>query len=377
MKSMSRVKLVTALAFMSLSGIALAKDVSEQERTSWTPYSFDSSLSTSQAVPLYSSEFDSSVMNSEALSIGIEDGSEGFWKFSLDLNQSQEALFAEEQYQLNASYSPDTDNSTFYINYGNRRVPVSIKVDEFLDYNRAGAEGSLLGLGFEQNVNDSWAVSISYTKSELQKVDSDSGILDFGNSSLINQQYWFDLNKDGLPEAVSLFSDLGVSPGYDSATDGIEIRLTRQVSDKISLGSSLYQSETSADWEPLQLNEFEAVASELKKSGISLFSQIDFSPEWSVETQINHRDYEQQSPQIVSLVSEPANTLDFDSTTLDIGVEYQGRWQDMGLVIRIDLVNLLGSGLDSDLRQDFSNDGLAPYIFETPKYIKLSGSINF
>ena len=380
MKSMSRVKLATVLVVMSVSGIAMAKDASQPDRNSWTPFSFDgssSALTSSKIVPLYSDSFGSDYLDSNALSIGLEDGSDGLWQFSLDVNQSQESLFTEEQYQLNASYSPDSASSTFYINYGNRRVPVSIKVDDFLDYNQSGPEGSELALGFEQNVNDSWAVSISYTKSELEQAGSDNSIFGFGGDFPINQQYWFDLNKDGLPEAVNLFSDLGTSPGFDKASDGIEIRLTRQVGDKVSVGSSLFQGKTSFDWQPYQLRELEAVASELKESGISLFSQIDFSPEWSVETQLSHRDYTQQSPQIVSLVSESANSLNFDSTTLDIGVQYQGRWQDMGLVIRIDLVNLLGNNLENNSNQNFNDNGLMPYTFETPKYIKLSGSINF
>ncbi|AKE51576.1 hypothetical protein [Kangiella geojedonensis] len=380
MKSISRVKLASVLVAMSISGAAMAKDVYQQEPNSWTPFSFDSSSSSlhaSKVVPLYSDSFGSGYLDSSALSIGLEDGSDGLWQFSLDVNQSQESLFTEEQYQLNASYSPDSASSTFYINYGNRRVPVSIKVDDFLDYNQSGPEGSELALGFEQNVNDSWAVSISYTKSELEQASSDNSVFGFGADTPVNQQYWFDLNKDGLPEAVNLFSELGRSPSFDKASDGIEIRLTRQVGDKVSVGSSLFKGHSTFDWQPYQLKEFETVASELKESGISLFSQIDFSPEWSVATQLSHRDYTQQPPQIVSLVSDSANSLNFDSTTLDIGVQYQGRWQDMGLVIRIDLVNLLGNNQENNSNQNFNDNGLMPYTFETPKYIKLSGSINF
>ncbi|GAA4357270.1 hypothetical protein [Kangiella marina] len=382
MKLTSQVKVVTALVLMSLSGIATAQDVSASD--SWTPYFFDggagesNSPLSSKVIPLYSERFNDAAFNSNnELSIGLEDGNEGLWKFSLDLNQSPESLFSEEQYHLNASYTPEGDNSTFYINYGNKRVPVSIKVDEFLDYNQAGAEGSDIALGFEQNVNDNWAVSISYTKSELERLDVDSSTIGFSNSSPVSQQYWFDLNKDGLPEAVNLMSDLGATPGYNKALDGIEIRLTRQVSDYISVGSSLYQSSTSFDWQPYQFNDLESFASELKETGISLFSQIDFSSEWSMDTRLSHKSYQESSPQIVSLISEETDRLDFDSTTLDIGVKYQGRWQDIGLVIRIDLVNLLGTESVGEHQQSFDNNGLAPYTFETPKYIKLSGSINF
>ena len=76
-------------------------------------------------------------------------------------------------------------------------------------------------------------------------------------------------------------------------------------------------------------------------------------------------------------MSEESSRLDFDSTTLDIGVQYQGRWQDMGLVIRIDLVNLLGQDSAYNTVNDFNEKGLMPYTFDSPKYIKLSGSINF
>lgn len=378
MKSISRFKSVTALMLMLLSGVALAQDVLDQGKDSssdWKPYSFEST--STYAVPLYSEDYSVDYLESEALSIGLEDENKGFWKFSLDLKQPQTSLFSEEQYQLNASYSPENGDSTFYINYGSRRVPVSIKVDDFLDYNQASPEGSDIALGFEQNVNDHWAVSISYTKSELQKLSSDSGALSFSSGTPLNQQYWFDLNKDGLPEAVNLFSDLGVAPSFDKASDGIEIRLTRQVGEKVTIGSSLYQNNTSFDWKPFQLEDIEAVTSELKESGISFFSQIDFSSEWSLDTHLSHKSYQQKSPQIVSLVSDEATSLDFDNTTLDIGVQYQGRWQDMGLVIRIDLVNLLGKDSALSTGDNFNETGLAPYTFDSPKYIKLSGSINF
>lgn len=378
MKSSNRFKTAAALVLMSISGVTFAQEQVTQvnhSATDWTPYSFDAD--TSYAVPLYSNEFDVDYLDSEALSIGLEDENQGFWKFSLDLKQPQTSMFSEEQYQLNASYSPESGDSTFYINYGNRRVPVSIKVDNFLDYNKVGPEGSGMALGFEQNVNDNWAVSISYTKSELEQSGADNSVFSVESGAPINQQYWFDLNKDGLPEAVNLFSDLGIAPSFDKASDGIEIRLTRQVGETLSVGSTLFQNNNSFDWEPFQLEGFESIASELKESGISIFSQIDFSSEWSIDTQLTHKSYQQKSPQIVSLVSEESSRLDFDNTTLDIGVQYQGRWQDMGLVIRIDLVNLLGQDSAYNTVNDFNEKGLMPYTFDSPKYIKLSGSINF
>lgn len=381
MNNISRVKLVSALTLVCLGGVAIADESSKQ--SDWAPYS-SSSISTfgsssPKVVPLYSNvlQDDFFVDNSDALSIGIEDSSDGLWQFSLDLNQSQDALFAEEQYRLNAAYNPGGDNSTFYINYGSRRVPVSIKVDEFLDYNEAGYSGSDLSLGFDHKLNDGWAVSISYTKSELEQSNAENGLFGFDNSSGVNQQYWFDLNRDGLPEAVNLFSELGVSTDFDKALEGIEIRLTRQVSDQLSIGGGLSKLQSDFDWQPYQFNNLEFSHARLDEESLSVFSQLDFTSHWSLGAQLNHKNYQKKSPQIVSLVSNNSNELSFDSTTLDIGVQYQGRWDDMGLVIRIDLVNLLGAQSDQNAAQNINDTGLAPYTFETPKYIKLSGSINF
>ena len=60
MKSISRVKLAAVLVAMSISGVAMAKDVSQQDPNSWTPFSFDSSsssLTSSKVIPLYSDSF--------------------------------------------------------------------------------------------------------------------------------------------------------------------------------------------------------------------------------------------------------------------------------------------------------------------------------
>ena len=390
MKIINRVKIASALFSVCLSGIVLADESASLQQNDWSPFSsYDSSLgiadepagsSNSRLVPMYSDSFGSDFLdqyNSNALSFGIEDSSDGLWKFSLDVNQSHATLFSEDQYVLNTAYSPDGDSSTFYINYGNRRVPVSIKVDEFLNYNSADYSGSDLALGFEQKLNDSWAVSISYTKSELEQKGADTNLFGFSQSTPTNQQYWFDLNSDGLPEAVNLFSDLGVSGNFDKAYEGIEIRLTRQVSEQLSFGGSLSKNQSDFDWKPFQFNQPESSASALDEAKLSLFGQLDVSSQWSLGAEVSHKQYQQQSPQIVSLVSDNANSLDFDNTTLDIGVKYQGRWDDMGLVIRIDLVNLLGAQSDQAGSQNLNDTGLAPYIFETPKYIKLSGSINF
>ena len=369
MKVISQVKFLSTMILLCFSSFTMADD--------WSPYSFDTS--NMMAVPLYSEEFGVKMFDdeSEALSIGIEDSSEGLWKFSLDLNQSQDALFSEEQYHLNTAYSPDGDNSTFYINYGNRRVPVSIKVDEFLDYNQEAYSDSEWSIGFDQKLNDSWAVSISYTKSEIEQAVSGNTLQGFADSSAINQKYWFDLNRDGLPEAVNLFSELGVSSDFNKALEGIEIRLTRKVSEKISIGGVLSQVESSFDWKPLQLSQLNSELSELSEKSLSLFSKFNFASEWSLGAELNHKSYQPKNAPIVSLMSNTSEQLDFDSTTLDIGVQYQGRWDDMGLVIRIDLVNLLGAHSDNSNAQNYNDTGLAPYTFETPKYIKLSGSINF
>lgn len=396
MKLINQAKIVTALTLV-LSSAGVLADKDNKEASSWTPFTWEdvssvynsshnsSNNAATKEAPIYSdysSEFGTHVtgqgFGNEALSIGFEDNGEGWWQVSLDLNQSHQSLFPEEQYRLKAAYSPDGADSKFYINYGSRRVPVSIKVDEFLDYNTAGASGSDLALGFDQKLNDNWAVSISYTKSDLKQSASDTGVFGFDQSLATNQQYWFDLNKDGLPEAVNLFSEIGVSDDFDQAFKGIEIRLTRQVSDKITLGGALHKSASTFDWQPYQFDDSGFSKSDIKEQGMSLFSQIDFGRDWSLDANLSRKLYQQKSPQVVSLVPTDSNSLNFDSTTLDIGLQYQGRWDDMGLVIRIDLVNLLGQDSEQHLKQGYYDEtGLVPYTFQSPKYIKLSGSINF
>lgn len=386
MKPLSQVKVITASVLVFLSSAVIAdKDVSKPS-SDWSPYALNGSSVTelfdyyasSKAIPLYT-EGDSYLPfhGSESMSVGLVDGEEGFWKLSLDLNQSQTSAFSE-QYRLNSAYSPNGGESTFYIDYGNRRVPVSIKVDDFLDYNKSDLAGEKFSFGFDQQLNDSWAVSISYTKSELTQKGADNSLFDFAQKSLTNQRYWFDLNKDGLPEAVNLFSELDASANFDKAAEGIEIRLTRQANEKLSFGGQVNHSNSVFNWQPYKLDGLEVPSSQLDDQSFSLFSQYDISNDWSFDANLSRHFYQQKSPQIVSLLSADSSKLDFNSTTLDIGVQYQGKWDDVGLVIRIDLMNLLGEASDNEKSmQPFDDSGLAPYTFQSPKYIKLSGSINF
>lgn len=406
MKLLNSAKTALAAVFIVGSGVVVADDSADKQPVSgvegWTPYSLSSPSLSSSALSssalssrtTSSSEYGlldyyphstmvsvyqkNSDTTAKALSMSFEDDSDGLWQVSLDVNQSSSSNFAEEQYSFNASYSPGKENTKFYIDYGNRRVPVSIKVDDFLDYNKSGYSGQNLNVGLEQKLSDSWAVSISYTKSDLEQVSSDSGILGFERDLPTNQRYWFDLNKDGLPEAVNLFSELGTSANFNKALDGIEIRLTRQVSEQLSVGSVINKSNMAFDWEPYQFNRIGTSGSDMTEETLSLFSQFDFSKQWSLDANISRQFYENRSSQVVSLVAADAQNVTFDNTTLDIGLQYEGRWDDVGLVIRIDLVNLLGVESDSlQHGQAFDDSGLAPYTFQSPKYIKLSGSINF
>lgn len=391
MKPFKHAKIAFAISLILGSGIVAASESVNKEDVSgvdgWTPYSLSSPAlsspsyesldyySHSTVVPDYQQN---QLTPPNSLSMSFEDDSDGLWQVSLDVNQSSPSSFAEEEYRFNASYSPGNDNTKFYIDYGSRRVPVSIKVDDFLDYNKSGYSGQNLNVGLEQRLSDSWAVSISYTKSDLEHVSSDNGLLGFERDLPTNQRYWFDLNRDGLPEAVNLFSELGTSTNFNQALDGIEIRLTRQVNQQLTVGSIVNQSNALFDWEPYQFNHFGASGNDVTEESLSLFSQFDFSKQWSLDANISRRLYEQKTSQVVSLVAADAKSVKFDSTTLDIGLQYQGRWDDVGLVIRIDLVNLLGMESDTLQRgQAFDDSGLAPYTFQSPKYIKLSGSINF
>ena len=383
MKSKHKIQVGAILLLLGLGSVSFANDSLYQSSNDWTPYTFSSpseTLETSSVTDiLYPSKLSSRNFDneSETLSFGIEDSTDGLWKFSLDLNQPQDDIFGTEQYRVHTAYSPNGDNSTFYINYGNRRVPVSIKVDDLLSYDQPNSSAQGLSLGLEQNLNDSWAVSISYIKSELEQRHNENSLFSSHQSAITNQKYWFDLNRDGLPESVSLFSELGAVEDYNKAFEGIEIRLSRQINDKLSVGGAVTKAESNLEWQPLQLESLSHFNSVLDESGLSIFSQLDLSPQWSMGAQLKHKSYQQNQAPIVSLVSDSFDAINFDSTTLDIGVQYQGRWDDVGLVIRIDLVNLLGGNSERQTAYDYYDTGLSPYTFETPKYIKLSGSINF
>lgn len=388
MKIKDKIKVIATVLTASVGFSAIADGELYENTSDWTPYTFNSSISTSDStseslssrmIPLYSQNESNGVgsIKSDALSFGIEDSSDGLWKFSLDVNQPQEDLFGAEQYRVHAAYSPSGDNSTFYINYGNRRVPVSIKVDDLFNYEQPNLSSQGVSLGLEQMLNEHWAVSISYTKSELKQRSHSDRLFGDTQSAAINQKYWFDLNRDGLPESVSLFSELGATEDFSKAFEGIEIKLSRQVNDTLSIGGIVSKTDSNYDWQPFQFKEFGHSQSELNEASVSIFSQLELSSEWSMGAQLKHQSYQQTPTPIVSLVSDKVNAINFDSTTLDIGVQYQGRWDDVGLVIRIDLVNLLGGTREQHSEYEFNDTGLAPYTFETPKYIKLSGSINF
>ncbi|GAA0203362.1 hypothetical protein GCM10009123_08310 [Kangiella japonica] len=383
MKSKYKIKVGATLLLASMGCVSLADDSLYQSSNDWTPYTFDSASDALEIAPgtetLYSTKHSNREFNNptDTLSFGIEDATDGTWKFSLDLNQPQEDIFGTEQYRVHTAYSPSGDNSTFYINYGNRRVPVSIKVEDLLSYEQPASSAQGVSFGLEQNLNDSWAVSISYTKSELEQRNHENSLFGVDQSSITNQKYWFDLNRDGLPESVSLFSELGATEDYNKAFEGIEIRLSRQINDKLSIGGAVTKAESKLEWQPFQFESLSNANAVLDESGLSIFSQLDLSPQWSMDAQLSHNSYQKNHAPIVSLASDSVDTLSFDSTTLDIGVQYQGRWDDVGLVIRIDLVNLLGGNTERQSGYNLYDTGLSPYTFETPKYIKLSGSINF
>ncbi|AOE49353.1 TonB-dependent receptor [Kangiella sediminilitoris] len=389
MKPFNQAKMIATAALVLLSSPVVVANGASVPADSWSPYTFgDSSYaelfdyySSSKVIPLYA-DSDSGTFggkdNEEKLSVGFSDSIDGFWKVSLDLNQSKESAFADEQYRLNTAYSPNNGESTFYIDYGNRRVPVSIKVDDILEYNQKRISDENFSLGLNQKLNDSWSVSISYTKSELEQNSSQNSEVGYEHSGALNQHYWFDLNKDGLPESVNLFSELGTASDFDKASEGIEIRLTRQASDKLRVGGTISSSNLNLDWQPYKFDNIQLPISEYDEQSFSLFGQYDISQDWRFNANLSRNYFQKESPQVVSLLAADASELNFENTTLDIGVQYQGRWDDMGLVIRIDLLNLLGEAADQDNGlQQLDDSGLMPYTFQSPKYIKLSGSINF
>lgn len=305
----------------------------------------------------------------------------GQWSVSFDLNrlglrEDQLSFGSPLSTKSDTSYnwelgtslvSPD-ETSRFYVNYGNRKVPISISFDDIPTIAKSD-----LNLGFEQQFNESWAVSISYLKAEQELGALSSSAL---TSDAIHQlDYLFDFDNSNRLETVN-FSPFGhqvTGTNFLDDISAIQIKVSRQVSDSLSLSARASQQDSSI------FNDYGLVNSSIgddaryQAQQLALEGRYRLNDSWSLGANVEHQ-VEQFS---VSNHQNLSNFSPLDTTTLDIGVQYQSHWDQVGVVIRIDLMNLLGAGTDQSGHLGMDQNGLKPFSFESPKYIKVSGSINF
>ncbi len=316
---------------------------------------------------------------------------QGQWSVSFDLNQLD---FADTQFnldkgpghkdrhlydwQLGTSLVAADKTTRFYLNYGNRKVPISISFDDDFD-NPSTLSQEQLKLGFEQEFNESWAVSISYLKTDNQLEAPNPGLV----ADKAHQfNYLLDFNQSNQLETLNFspFQANGLMPSFIDDVSAIQIKVSRQLTDELSLSAkAASQSGYLTAYDELaQINSSlgEYSAEQFKSQQIELEGQYQVTDSWSVDASLEHEQARLFDHQLGT--QDPMNR--FDTTILDIGVQYQSQWEQVGVVIRIDLVNLLGlEGLhDSQNRSSgLDQNGLQPFSFNSPKYIKLSGSINF
>lgn len=305
---------------------------------------------------------------------------QGQWNF----NQDSSAFGKNEKFdwELGTSLVSPDKTSRFYVNYGNRKVPISISFDDAPlvfspnDLSNSSAQGltqDALKLGFEQSINESWAVSISYQKSDnnLSSIVNDEAAKSFHQLN-----YLFDFDNKNRIETVN-FSPFEQNLSQSSFMDdisAIQIKVSRKLSDDLSLSAKASQHQATI---LSALSPTVEGKSQYKAQELALEGRYSLTDNWSLDANIEHQAENFSDSISLSAVETTSEFNQLDSTTLDIGVQYQSNWDQVGVVIRIDLMNLLGASNASEQSLGLDHNGLKPFSFDTPKYIKLTGSINF
>ncbi|MCW9028637.1 MAG: hypothetical protein OQJ80_06860 [Kangiella sp.] len=310
-------------------------------------------------------------LQNDPLSFSIEDEQQGQWLVSLDLSHSNTANDVNTGFA--ASYQIPNKSSQFFVNYGNHSLPVSVSFESPVNYvlDDKNLKQTSTAFGFNQKLYEGWDVTISYMRSDLDLVTTESALAQMHRNSELGYRFYYDFNQDGSPEAINLMSNLAGIEGFQQDLEGIEIKISRQINDDFALGASVELSK--GLYQEQSLN-FQEQQTPFEASAFSLYGGMRIAKDWTLAANVNKQESK------LGLDSTSSNLLMFEDTTLDIGLQYQTKWNKTGLVIRIDLMNLLGAAhLEDSLPQSMDLDarGLTPYTFQSPKYIKLSGSINF
>lgn len=308
---------------------------------------------------------------SDPLSFSIKDADQGEWLVSLDLSDTGRSQDPDASFL--AGYQTPSQTSQFFINYGKQSLPVSVSFDDSVKnlFEQKHLQQNAMALGLSQEIHEGWDVTISYMKSDIDLVTTESTLAEMQKQDAAGYRFYYDFNMDGSPEAINLKSNLAGIEGFQQNLEGIEIKISRQVSDDVTIGASVEAAKGLYQERYLGTDEQETP---FEASAISLYGGMRFADDWIFAANLNKQDSK------LGLDTGNAKLLEFEDTTLDIGLQYQTKWNKTGLVIRIDLMNLLGAAhLEDSMSQSMDLDarGLVPYTFQSPKYIKLSGSINF
>ncbi len=314
----------------------------------------------------------------------------GQWMVSFDLNRfdmstnefsfdsavtnSPNQLTTDSSWGLGASLVSPDQTSKFFVNYGNRKVPISISFDQD-PIGFSNFEEKNFSMEFEQSINESWAVSISYLKSGNTLL----GTTDTQHlSSLHNLNYLFDFNQTNKIETVNFapFTNDFTSSNFLDDISAIEIKVSRKLTNNFSMsanaankhGKSLSEIETNT------LNELGPLERRFVSRELSLTGNYNISDRWVLGANI---ELQKEQFEGFLLQEDRQDFTQLNSTTLDIGLQYQTSWNQVGIVIRMDLMNLLGKSEAYSDSIKPNVDNLKPFSFETPKFIKVSGSINF
>lgn len=323
---------------------------------------------------LPNNEFDmlgTSLTKSDPVSFSIKNDAQGEWLVSLDLSNSN--VSESPNTKISAGYELPNQTSQFFVNYGKQTVPVSVSFENPINsvFDAKQLDASSLAFGFNQEVYEGWDVTISYLKSDFDLVTTETALAQMQDKNNSSYRFLYDFNQDGAPESINLMSNLSGIEGFQQNLEGIEIKISRQLGNNFALGASMEQGKGVYQQQAIDLSE---PVTPFETSSYSLYGGMRFAEDWTVGANINKQESQ------FALESSPVNNFKFEDTTLDIGLQYQTKWNKTGLVIRIDLMNLIGAAhLEDSLSQSMDLDarGLVPYTFQSPKYIKLSGSINF
>ncbi len=380
---------ISSAPMMAQDDMPLPNDLFK-EFSQLSEQSLNSNLAGLKSTSLYiEQETQSHLLSLKSDSSSLADPN-GQWSVSFDLNRlglSDNQFDFDSQFNVNEQPSYDWElgtslvspdqTSRFYVNYGNRKVPISISFDDSPN-SFPSLQEEALNVGFEQKLNESWAVSIAYLKenNDYQSLAA-SNLVDTSHHQL---NYLFDFNNSNKLETVNFspFNHDLNQAGFLDDISAIQIKVSRQMSDSLVLSASASQGES--DYiSGLELNDFSSPSSplvneaSLKSQQLALEGQYQLSESWSLDANIEH-----QIDQLSAIKNINSNDFSqLDATTLDIGVQYQSNWDQVGVVIRIDLMNLLGVSQAQAGQMGLDQNGLKPFSFDSPKYIKVSGSINF